>query len=1176
MDFRTHVNFDHAADQRSEAAMGGCAYCDIVFEDSAARKRHFNNLECLVFLICGTCDDKFDTLTMYIEHVYAEHLPQAALNAAPAEETTPKPDVTIAPEPVIKDQPPSTTTGELDTSTNVLRNPHNCTVCGKLYNNYYNMLRHMESKHPKDVPLIYRCDECDQRFPRQVDVREHMATVHGMKMKRDTATYNCRVCSTSFDHRQPWLDHQEDFHSRFGCHLCDMETDTRSVFEEHLAEHSTLRGNQCTICEHSFNSERGLDTHLGVVHGIRRTQMPKRVLSETEDRKNEDDDGGGGRNGVDEKDDYMEDENDFGNDGDLDETSETPLKRTKFNPLLSPNGDPNGIRKCKLCQETFRGGIALANHMRTHGITVSRQPLHKSSMMHHRFQSRTSSHPSSTAIKTKVISRMRCRICQKRIHTKTSYKRHMLNMHGVRDCVFIKCTVCPAEFSNDKGLKVHMFRTHHISVQQMQDDHRLRPVPKKESTSSEPPPTATANKMFECDICHTVYRSQQQMQAHQATVHGIEAGELVVDVKDEPQSNDDEEADGGADSAMPHIIADEYYDPNTVWWQCRYCDETFNASKKLTIHMNSHEEHDTTDNTCTDCGNIYRTRKSLWVHRHKKHPRVSQPSPCELCVKVFFDRTELMHHLKTHSDTDAFAHLSEMQAQLAEEQLHQQQQHQHHMATGGADDLSCHICGQSFYDKRVLSKHLRTHENVGGAENGSGPPEKFPVEYSFPSYQGQMVDGEYACDMCPKTFPLINALKVHRGWHFRSPDGRQVKDTAHMWQPDQGRGSAAAVAHAATLSTSSSAFKRSRSGGPRIPSCPYCSSTFASGNNLRRHIVEVHKRNEARVIRENGTFSDQIPLEKELECRSCDITFSNRPEWVEHKIAHARTMKPSTTFEWGCEICGRIFTRKERLLAHMATHMSGKRNNSSGQNSDTGDGGNSNSMSSASQSMSRLRQRLEKPREHPGTADSEDVYGYEQDEYMEGDEDEEDTFGGEEEEEEEDDERDNGGGNNGRGLKNDRSSESAASDVEEDANGESGNDNNDEEEEEEEQEQTPKSKPARAYSCDLCQVFFKTAKELRRHVTSHIINGPEIPVTADASSESKSSNRSSTSTGQLDGFKCRLCGSSSESHIDMIACMEAHKVVTSLRCGECKLYFSDAEQVMNHEKLCHPNQFESS
>lgn len=46
-----------------------------------------------------------------------------------------------------------------------------------------------------------------------------------------------------------------------------------------------------------------------------------------------------------------------------------------------------------------------------------------------------------------------------------------------------------------------------------------------------------------------------------------------------------------------------------MWYQCRYCNDTFNSSKKLTIHMNLHEEHDQTDHSCKDCGNVYMNKK---------------------------------------------------------------------------------------------------------------------------------------------------------------------------------------------------------------------------------------------------------------------------------------------------------------------------------------------------------------------------------------------------------------------------------------------------------------------------------------------------------------------------------------------------------------------------------------
>lgn len=172
-------------------------------------------------------------------------------------------------------------------------------------------------------------------------------------------------------------------------------------------------------------------------------------------------------------------------------------------------------------------------------------------------------------------------------------------------------------------------------------------------------------------------------------------------------------------------------------------------------------------------------------------------------------------------------------------------------------------------------------------------------------------------------------------------DGRQITDSNSVWRP----------------SMLQNKNKRSRASNP--PVCPYCKSTFASGNNLRRHIVEVHKRNEAKQMRENGVAETQF-IEKELECQACGITFSNRSEWVEHKITHARTMKPSTTYEWGCDICGKIFTRKERLLVHMLSHMSNEEEKLAARKSDGFESNSQSSMSSQSQShQSRSQQSMD-------------------------------------------------------------------------------------------------------------------------------------------------------------------------------------------------------------------------
>lgn len=161
--------------------------------------------------------------------------------------------------------------------------------------------------------------------------------------------------------------------------------------------------------------------------------------------------------------------------------------------------------------------------------------------------------------------------------------------------------------------------------------------------------------------------------------------------------------------------------------------------------MNTHEEHDRSDHSCKDCGGVYSTKKSLWVHRYKKHPRIPDASACDVCSRVFFDKTELFYHTSQ-------AHASEISSS--------------NFANGNSND-------EEFQDMRcateALFSMLDTSVNMVNESSANRKSD----------------DTVYQCDMCPKTFHILNALQVHRGWHFRSPDGRKVRDPNDIWQPDQ-------------------------------------------------------------------------------------------------------------------------------------------------------------------------------------------------------------------------------------------------------------------------------------------------------------------------------------------------------------------------------------------------------
>lgn len=452
--------------------------------------------------------------------------------------------------------------------------------------------------------------------------------------------------------------------------------------------------------------------------------------------------------------------------------------------------------------------------------------------------------------------------------------------------------------------------------------------------------------------------------------------------------------------------------PN-VWFQCRYCNETYNSSKRLTLHMNTHDEHDQNDYSCKDCGNVYISRKSLWVHRYKKHPRPPNYIGCELCKKVFFDKTELFYHLKTHSE-QGLQYIQQhnltppvpQYMQLKQELLSQSQSSQ-----GATLDILPRPQSKPSisFDASMFSQNssMASMMDESGNDNSLG-------EFSRGLDNISIVNGEFACDLCPKTFPILNALHVHRGWHFRSPSGRQITDPHHKWQPD---------------SIPPSKLKRMKNPYGTPPVCPYCTATFASTNNLRRHIVEVHKRTD--VKDEKDMESDNsVFIEKVRECQSCNMTFKTTSEWIDHKIIHARNQKPSSTFEWNCEICGKMFTRKERLLQHMITHL------------------NSHEFDSEGGILSQILTNRDKEAAAPSSHS--------------------DSFP-------------NQNGNNIDFDENSQSTESSmSSEDDDDEDLMSGG------------EHSSASEPQLA--CELCQKVFTSTSELREHVSNHILNGPELPI----------------------------------------------------------------------------------
>nr|XP_014101461.1 zinc finger protein hangover [Bactrocera oleae] len=912
LEFRSHVYDEHADMQRKDTMQKQCCYCGLELDDPAERKRHYNNMDCIVSLRCVTCDAKFDNHQKFLDHVYEKHL------AGFGEQTSTSPRnisaISTEHSPVKKSTVGlggASSTDESRSSHQAAssnqpksqyfsRMPQACPICDQQYNNYNNVLRHMESKHPDQLPQTYKCVKCGIGYPRLSNLREHMVSAHSADKARHTGfeyIVNADAVKIAYGTQQNVYTGRYDY----------VMKDLMSIT------------NGGSIADDDENSSENPAKKM-------RTDNGAAVTTST---------GSGGSGG---------------------------------NMYSS-------LKECPICNAVFSNNIGLSNHMRSHsaaaqnnsltsgalnasksapsGLTITTAPPAKSTtppaMQHQTAVQKAIFKRSLEQAADRRFRRMRCRLCQRRFSSKKSYRFHMLNDHQIRNVQFIKCKLCDAEFAYEKGLKVHMFKIHNTLLK----DEMIE-------------------KQFECDICSIVYRSEPQLMHHKKTVHGSAVG--GADQADNTFDDSLAGGGGGADVSSAANPADRSglstpvssvgaerstLDSSTsgplYWYQCKYCPSNFNTNKKLAIHINSHDEFDSNDYSCKDCGNVYSGRKSLWVHRYKKHPQFPEPSECVLCKKVFFDSQMLENHIPTcnRKPINASGAVAESAGPppIYKHKTGDDDDDASHDASGvittsalGGGELeitpipasgmkiklpevACTICGQRFTDQELFAKHIQMHEmelytdNPLAAMFDTGPAD--PNQF----YLDRVNDnGEYACDLCNKTFTQMTALKVHRKWHFRG-DSKQ----------NQADGDLSANAAANPLSQiqinhqhppglqavglmpnphhhSSKSQKRKRE-----LKCEYCPSTFISNNNLRRHIYELHKEEIG-----NLPVPPKINIDPYLQCRRCQEKFDTKNEWIAHKVNDARVTKPFGPFQWGCDLCGAYVSRKEKLINHIHNHLKEK------------------------------------------------------------------------------------------------------------------------------------------------------------------------------------------------------------------------------------------------------------
>jgi hypothetical protein len=156
-----------------------------------------------------------------------------------------------------------------------------CDVCGKLFKEKYEVVKHLFSHFKPKI-----CKICDKRFATNRHLKNHLATTH-----ERTGAFQCNYCVKNFNtkiHLEAHIKncheydktimkcsncsftsnpkevrkHRAKIHLGRFCKTCDKTFVSLRDFENHLFFHKNSENLTCKVCGSSFETARGMSHHL--------------------------------------------------------------------------------------------------------------------------------------------------------------------------------------------------------------------------------------------------------------------------------------------------------------------------------------------------------------------------------------------------------------------------------------------------------------------------------------------------------------------------------------------------------------------------------------------------------------------------------------------------------------------------------------------------------------------------------------------------------------------------------------------------------------------------------------------------------------------------------------------------------------------------------------------------
>ncbi|XP_073842830.1 zinc finger protein 711-like [Musca autumnalis] len=328
---------------------------------------------------------------------------------------------------------------------------HKCELCGRCYENAYNLRAHIKDKHPSSIDLDYICKICNQRLATQTGLDRHCYRTH--PETRKPTKYKCEPCGISFTDHSNLRRHIRNKHPisldtmnetpepiKHKCEICGCrykQLDSLRIHMRNIHPLSLDTEFRCELCHKGFSTQAGLDMHSYTRHpeaqkpaehkceqcGI--CYMKSKHLQEHIKKKHP-------------------------SRIDPDYTCELYQKFTTQAGL-----ETHSTWKCEICGSSYKDSTALQLHIKYKHTDL--KYICKICNARYTTQRGLDKH---SDLKHPVGTRYKCEICGSCYKKSTTLRLHIRKEHPSSiDSKYI-CNICNDKFKSQKGLDRHSFTMH--------------------------------------------------------------------------------------------------------------------------------------------------------------------------------------------------------------------------------------------------------------------------------------------------------------------------------------------------------------------------------------------------------------------------------------------------------------------------------------------------------------------------------------------------------------------------------------------------------------------------------------------------------------------------------------------------------------------------------------------